>query len=124
MTSDPADLGLFEMAEAVRQGRLRSVDLVEACLERIARREAQVHAWAWLDPTAETGTVNALLRPPPDDLLEMVRIGDTVNKVAHDGPEVQEPFDPATVPAAPAPTPAPVPAAAPASTGRKIRTSL
>lgn len=52
MTSDPADLGLFEMAEAVRQGRLRSVDLVEACLERIARREAQVHAWAWLDPKA------------------------------------------------------------------------
>lgn len=52
MTSDPADLGLFEMAEAVRQGRLRSVDLVEACLERIARREAQVHAWAWLDRTA------------------------------------------------------------------------
>ena len=52
MSHDPADLGLFEMAEAVRLGRLRSVDLVEACLERIARREAQLHAWAWLDPTA------------------------------------------------------------------------
>ncbi len=50
----------------------------------------------WLDPAAEAHAYNALLRPPPEDLLEMVRIGSAVNKVANDGPEVQAPFDPAT----------------------------
>jgi putative SOS response-associated peptidase YedK len=48
---------------------------------------------AWLDPNAEAKHVAPLLRPPPDDLLEMVRIGSAVNKVANDGPEVQEAFD-------------------------------
>lgn len=55
---------------------------------------------AWLDPAAEPADLQALLRPPPDDLLEMVRIGPAVNKVANDGPEVQEPFDAGAVPAA------------------------
>ncbi len=50
---------------------------------------------AWLDPATEMAQVGMLLKPPPDDLLEMLRIGTAVNKVAHDGPEVQEPFDPA-----------------------------
>ncbi len=53
---------------------------------------------AWLDPARRTGDVAGLLRPPPDALLEMVRIGPAVNKVAHDGPELQEPFDPASEP--------------------------
>jgi putative SOS response-associated peptidase YedK len=50
---------------------------------------------AWLDPMTEPRDANALLRPPPDDLLEMVRIGPAVNKVINDGPDVQAPFDPA-----------------------------
>ncbi|PTM38875.1 SOS response-associated peptidase [Bosea sp. 124] len=58
---------------------------------------------AWLDPAAEARDIAALLRPPPDEMLEIVRIGNAVNKVAHDGPEVQEPFDSSTAPAAPAP---------------------
>lgn len=48
---------------------------------------------AWLDPNAEARHVVPLLRPPPDDLLEMVRIGSAVNKVVNDGPDVQAPFD-------------------------------
>ncbi|MDP3320396.1 MAG: SOS response-associated peptidase, partial [Bosea sp. (in: a-proteobacteria)] len=59
---------------------------------------------AWLDPATEAQTYSALLRPPPEDLLDMVRIGSAVNKVANDGPEVQAPFDPAVEPAAMAPT--------------------
>jgi putative SOS response-associated peptidase YedK len=59
---------------------------------------------AWLDPAAGPGQVASLLRPPPDDLMEMIRLGPAVNKVANDGPEVQEPFDPAIVPAPPART--------------------
>ena len=53
---------------------------------------------AWLDPAAESSTVQSLLKPPPDDFLEMLRIGPAVNKVANDRPEVQEPFNPAAVP--------------------------
>ncbi len=49
---------------------------------------------AWLDPAAEAAEVAPLLRPPPDELFELLRIGPAVNKVANDGPELQEPFDP------------------------------
>ncbi|CAN7649965.1 SOS response-associated peptidase [Bosea sp. LjRoot90] len=56
----------------------------------------------WLDPAAGPADLQALLQPPPDDLLEMLRLGPAVNKVANDGPEVQEAFDPALAPAPPA----------------------
>jgi Asp-tRNA(Asn)/Glu-tRNA(Gln) amidotransferase A subunit family amidase len=74
MSANIADLGLFEMAEAVRQGQLRSVDLVEACLERIARREAQVHAWAWLDPAAALASARQRDQQPPAGPLHGVPI--------------------------------------------------
>jgi len=60
---------------------------------------------AWLDPAAEPVAVQGLMRPPPDDFFEMFRLGAGVNKVANDGPEIQEPFDPAAEPA-PVPKPA------------------
>lgn len=63
----------------------------------------------WLDPGAEPRQIDAMLKPPPDEMLEMVRIGKTVNKVANDGPEVQAPFEAASEPLAPAPPPAPAP---------------
>ncbi len=58
---------------------------------------------AWLDPATPTEKALALLRPPPDDLLEMIPIGKAVNKVANDGPEVQQPDGPE--PEAPKPPP-------------------
>jgi Asp-tRNA(Asn)/Glu-tRNA(Gln) amidotransferase A subunit family amidase len=39
-----------EIGTAIRDGRLTSEELVEACLERIAAREPEVQAWAFLDP--------------------------------------------------------------------------
>ena len=64
----------------------------------------------WLDPRSEPAQIAPLLRPPPDDLLEMIRIGPAVNKVANDGPEVQQPADAAVVGPAPRPNAvAPVP---------------
>jgi Asp-tRNA(Asn)/Glu-tRNA(Gln) amidotransferase A subunit family amidase len=42
-------LSAVEAARAIREGELRSVDLVEACLSQIARRESVVGAWCWLD---------------------------------------------------------------------------
>ena len=46
---------------------------------------------AWLDPDATPQQVQSLLKPPPDELLEAVPVADAVNKVANDGPQVQEP---------------------------------
>jgi putative SOS response-associated peptidase YedK len=45
---------------------------------------------AWLDPGATPQQTQRLLKPPPDDWLEIVAIGPAVNKVANDGPELQE----------------------------------
>jgi Asp-tRNA(Asn)/Glu-tRNA(Gln) amidotransferase A subunit family amidase len=42
-------LGAVEMRDRLASGALRSVDLVEACLARIAELEPQIGAWAWLD---------------------------------------------------------------------------
>jgi Asp-tRNA(Asn)/Glu-tRNA(Gln) amidotransferase A subunit family amidase len=39
-----------QITAAVRDGRLTSLELVKACLERIEAREAEVQAWAFLDP--------------------------------------------------------------------------
>ncbi len=47
---------------------------------------------AWLDPSLTADQAFGYCRPPPDDLLDMIRIGNLVNKVANDRPEVQEPF--------------------------------
>lgn len=58
------------------------------------------HYDAWLDPAATPNTIAALMKPPPDDFLEMVAVSPAVNKVANDGPEVQEPFDAASAAAA------------------------
>ncbi len=46
----------------------------------------------WLDPATSAADAEALLKPPGDDELEMLRIGPLVNKVANDGPELQTPW--------------------------------
>jgi Asp-tRNA(Asn)/Glu-tRNA(Gln) amidotransferase A subunit family amidase len=49
-TGSDLQLSTLESAAAVRDGRLTSLELVEACLERIEAREPEVRAWAFLDP--------------------------------------------------------------------------
>lgn len=56
----------------------------------------------WLDPGSEETEIDALLKPPPEELFELVPIGPAINRVAHDGPEVQQPAG-AAVPPPPAP---------------------
>lgn len=46
----PLALSVTQAAEAIREGRLTSSALVDACLARIAAREAEVGAWEHLDP--------------------------------------------------------------------------
>lgn len=48
--ANPADLTGSQAAAAIRTGELRSRELVDACLERIAERGETVQAWAFLDP--------------------------------------------------------------------------
>jgi Asp-tRNA(Asn)/Glu-tRNA(Gln) amidotransferase A subunit family amidase len=47
---DPATLTATEAARQIRAGTLRPEELMEACLARIAAREPQVRAFAYLDP--------------------------------------------------------------------------
>jgi Asp-tRNA(Asn)/Glu-tRNA(Gln) amidotransferase A subunit family amidase len=48
--TDPADLTATEALAAIHAGRLSAAALTEACLDRIAAREATIRAFAWLDP--------------------------------------------------------------------------
>ena len=45
----PFELSLVDAADAIRQGRLSAVDLMEACLSRIDACEEQVQAWVAVD---------------------------------------------------------------------------
>ena len=47
--SDPSRLTATEAAARIRDGRLRTEALMEACLDRIAAREPAVGAFAWFD---------------------------------------------------------------------------
>ncbi len=61
---DPARLTATEAARLIREGRLQPLDLMEACLARIAAREPVVQAFAWFDAdTARRAAATA--RPGP-----------------------------------------------------------
>jgi len=94
-SADGSEIDTVALVNGPANGLMASIH--DRCPVIIAPRDFD----EWLDPMAEASNVAALLRPPPDDLLEMVRIGNAVNKVANDGPEVQAPYDPAPAPAAP-----------------------
>ena len=62
--SDPARLSATDAARLLRDGVLRPAELMEACLERIAEREPQVHAFAAFDRDAAMKAA-AHARPGP-----------------------------------------------------------
>ena len=49
---EPTQLTATEAVRLIRAGRLRPVELMEACLARIAEREPAVRAFAWFDADA------------------------------------------------------------------------
>jgi Asp-tRNA(Asn)/Glu-tRNA(Gln) amidotransferase A subunit family amidase len=53
-------LGAWQAARLLARRELRAADLVRACLDRIAEREPQVHAFAHLDPDAALAMARAL----------------------------------------------------------------
>jgi Asp-tRNA(Asn)/Glu-tRNA(Gln) amidotransferase A subunit family amidase len=64
IVDDPARLTATEAARLIREGKLRSEALMEACLARIAEREPAVRAFAWFDPEAARRAA-ASARPGP-----------------------------------------------------------
>ena len=65
MASDLNKLSATEAARRIAAGSLTSEALVAACLERIAAREPEVQAWAWLDPDLALRQARALDCVPP-----------------------------------------------------------
>lgn len=49
-TTRANELTAVQASQAMAEGRLTSEALVSACLERIAAREEDVRAWAFIDP--------------------------------------------------------------------------
>ncbi|MFJ0630261.1 amidase, partial [Bordetella bronchiseptica] len=59
-------LGLDEARERLMVGACDSVDLVQACLDRIAAREEQIRAWAWVDAAGALRKARAMAGARPD----------------------------------------------------------
>ena len=51
-------------------------------------REAEA---AWIDPDSKPVDLLELLRPAPEDALELLEVGDAVNDVRQDGPHLLDP---------------------------------
>lgn len=49
LTANPAQLSAFDAAAAIRDGLLKSEELVRACLDRIEAVDPDIQAWAFLD---------------------------------------------------------------------------
>ena len=75
MPPEPNELTAAEAARRIARGRLSSEALVAACLERIAAREPEVQAWAFLDAGLALGQARALDREPPRGPLHGVPVG-------------------------------------------------
>jgi Asp-tRNA(Asn)/Glu-tRNA(Gln) amidotransferase A subunit family amidase len=68
-------LSATEAAAAVAAGTLKSETLVRACLDRIREREAQVEAWAHVDPERALSEARQRDRETPRSRLHGIPIG-------------------------------------------------
>jgi aspartyl-tRNA(Asn)/glutamyl-tRNA(Gln) amidotransferase subunit A len=68
--ADPADLNVAEAVSLLARGSLSSVELVEACLRRIAERDG-VHSHE-----GDPASINAWIRVYPDDAIDAAKHAD------------------------------------------------
>jgi Asp-tRNA(Asn)/Glu-tRNA(Gln) amidotransferase A subunit family amidase len=68
-------LSAVAAAEEIASGRVSSEELTRACLARIAERESDVRAWAWLSPEQAIAAARARDREPRRGLLHGVPVG-------------------------------------------------
>ena len=57
---EPCRLGAKEAAALIERGELRARSLLESCLERIAAREAEVQAWAFVNREAAFSQIDSI----------------------------------------------------------------
>ncbi len=60
----PNELTATEAAQAIASGTMTSVELVQACLDRIHAREADIGAWTHLDDEAALAQARACDQRP------------------------------------------------------------
>jgi Asp-tRNA(Asn)/Glu-tRNA(Gln) amidotransferase A subunit family amidase len=60
---EPNRLGAKEAARLIERGELNAQSLVASCLERIAAREPEVRAWAWLDEKQALSQLQSVAGP-------------------------------------------------------------
>ena len=69
------ELGAARAARMIAEGRLTAEALVNACLERIATRDPEVHAWAALDANFALAQARACDRSPARGPLHGIPVG-------------------------------------------------
>src|SRR3972149_798912 len=75
MSSAPHRRSAAEAARRIARGELTSEALVASCLERIAAREPEVRAWAWLDADLALRQARGPDRAPARRPLHGVPVG-------------------------------------------------
>ena len=73
--TEPADLTLVAASEMIEQGKLTAKDLMASCLTRVAMREEEVRAWAYIDPDRALTTAQAFDREARRGPLHGIPIG-------------------------------------------------
>src|SRR3990170_2418583 len=68
-------LSATEVAARIAAGKLKSEALVAACLERVSQREADVQAWAAIDPGAALAQARARDQEPRRTRLHGIPVG-------------------------------------------------
>lgn len=75
VVSEIAQMSATAASAAIHAGGLTSEALVAACLERIAQREGEVQAWAWIDPEQALAQARAADRVKPRSRLHGIPVG-------------------------------------------------
>lgn len=96
-SADGSELDTVALLNSHANGLMSAIH--ERCPVLVQSRDAD----RWLDPETSATEAETMLHPPDDDMLEMVRIGPLVNKVANDSPDVQAPWILAATAREPAP---------------------
>ena len=105
MTQDLCELSAVQAVEHIRNGRITSEALVNACLARIADTDDVIKAWTWIDPNhalAQAKEADRIVRTgPPTGALHGVPVGlkdiiDTKDMPTQCGSPIFENHQPAT----------------------------
>lgn len=84
--SEPCDLSAVAARKAIEDGRLTAEALTRSCLDRIAERDAEIHAWVALGADAALDRARALDAAPTRGQLHGLPLGVKDNVATRDLP--------------------------------------